>query len=506
MRQGPDWSRLSPRGFAALFAALAALAALPVLLCGILPLVDYPNHLARMQLIARLQFDPDLQRFYALAWRPIPDLAMDVVVPPLLHLLPLETAGKAFVLTSFLLIVLGAALLHRAVHGRWSAWSALAFLLLYNRLLLWGLLNYLFGLGLALVALAASIALRERAIGLRLAVGTGFAFALYFAHLMAFGVFAVLWLGYEVPNLRRGRQLGAGAARLAVAALPLLLPLGLMLASGTGEGGATRFGPPWRKADLLFSVFDLYHRPFDIACFALAVAGLAYAYWRRWLALAPALALPLALLALAYVVMPTDLAGATGVDRRLPLALALALCGGTAWVAPDRRRELLFLAAAGAMLVLRLGTVAASWAASDREYQTLLAGIDALPKASRVAVAFPPAALNVSATPLAHFPVLAAARRDAFVPTLFARPTQQPVVLQPRYRALADRTSPDGLWDAFAAGRAPLGPAARETLGQYDYVVFAGVRPFTLADQAGLAPVFRAARFQLYRIEHAGGG
>ena len=504
MRQGLDGSRLSPLGFAALFASVFALAALPVARTLILPLVDYPNHLARMALIARLPHDPALQQYYALAWRPIPDLAMDALVPPLLRILPLAAAGRAFVLLTFLLLGGGAAVLHRVLFGRWSAWAALAFLLLYNRLLLWGLLNFLFGLGLALCALAASIALRDRGVALRLGFGIVVAFALYFAHLMAFGVFAVLWLGYEGGAVLRGRARGAAAARLAVATLPLLLPLCVMLAGGAAGGGDVRFGQPWRKLDLLFSVFDLYHRPFDVACFALAVAGLGFGYWRRCLALAPGLGVPLALLALAYLVMPTDLAGATGVDRRLPLALGLVLCSGTAWVGSNRRVEYACLAATAALFLLRLGTVGASWAASDREYRALLAGLDAIPEASRVAIAFPADALNVSATPLAHFAVLAAARRDAFVPTLFARPTQQPVVLRPPYRTLAAETSPDRLWTALAMGATPLDPAARATLARYDVIAFAGLRPFTLADATGLEPLFRAPRFQLYRIAPRG--
>ncbi|HUZ74355.1 MAG TPA: hypothetical protein VMU87_15335 [Stellaceae bacterium] len=504
MRQGLDPSRLSPLAFAALYAAFFALAAVPVLRAGMLPLVDYPNHLARMQLLASLPHDATLQRFYALAWRPIPDLAMDVIVPVLLSVMPLAAAGKLFVLLVFLVLTGGAAMLHRVVCGRWSAWPLLAFLVVYNRLLLWGMLNYLFGLGLAFLALAGAVALSRRGAAVRLAAGTAFAFLVFFAHLAAFGVYAVLWLGHEAGAVRRRWQgLGAAAPRLAVAAGPLLLPLAVMLLAGTSGGGGVGFGQPWRKLDLLFSVFDLYHRPFDVACFVLAVAGLGYLFACRFLAFAPALLLPAALLGLAYLVMPTDLLGATGADRRLPLALALVLCAATVWAGPRPRLERAVLAAAAAMFLLRLGTVAASWQASDREYHTLLAGLDRIPRGSRVAVAFPPAAINVSATPLVHFAVLAAARRDAFVPTLFARPSQQPIVMQPAYRALAAATASDRLWDAFVVGAPPLDAADRATLARYDYIVFAGVRPFVLADRGGLVPVFQAPRFAVFRLAPA---
>ncbi len=93
MRQRLDPSRLGPESFAALFGVLYALAAVPVIAGGLLPLVDYPNHLARMAVLAKLPHDPTLQAFYALAWRPIPDLAMDVLVPPLLRVMPLFLAA-----------------------------------------------------------------------------------------------------------------------------------------------------------------------------------------------------------------------------------------------------------------------------------------------------------------------------------------------------------------------------------------------------------------------------
>ncbi|MGO8919098.1 MAG: hypothetical protein ACLQJR_24620, partial [Stellaceae bacterium] len=128
-----DAAALSRPGFrraALLFAALFAAAALPVLLCDTLPLFDYPNHLARMHILADFAQSPALQRYYEIAWRPLPNLAMDLVVPPLAGLLPLAWAGKAFVLLTLFLLAGGAATLNRVLFGRWSAWSCLAFLLL----------------------------------------------------------------------------------------------------------------------------------------------------------------------------------------------------------------------------------------------------------------------------------------------------------------------------------------------------------------------------------------
>src|SRR5690349_17501820 len=78
------------------FAALFVLAAAPVLTCDLLPLLDYSNHLARVHLLAALPRMQTLGEFYALHWAPLPNLAMDAVVPPLLRVMPLAWAGKAF--------------------------------------------------------------------------------------------------------------------------------------------------------------------------------------------------------------------------------------------------------------------------------------------------------------------------------------------------------------------------------------------------------------------------
>ena len=47
------------------------------------PLADYINHLARMHVIATIDADPDLARFYEIDWQVIPNLMMDLVVPVL---------------------------------------------------------------------------------------------------------------------------------------------------------------------------------------------------------------------------------------------------------------------------------------------------------------------------------------------------------------------------------------------------------------------------------------
>jgi len=493
---------LGPRRFALLFAALCAAAAVPVLICDTLPLFDYPNHLARMHILADLTRSPDLQRFYAIQWRPVPNLAMDATVPALAHIMPLGWAGKAFVLTTLLLLAGGTAMLHRVLFSAWSAWPCLAFLLLYSRILLWGFLNYLFGLGLALCAVAGWAALRRRPPVLRLMVGAIAALALFFAHLLAFGLYGVLVMGYEAGEaLRRRPGWGGAAGALAFAGatfVPALLVL--FVATPGAIGGAVRYGQPLRKLDLMFSVFDNYSRPFDVACFAAVVLALIFLFARRWVRLAPAITVPLTLLFVTYLAMPSQLATASGADHRIPLLLGLVLVAGSDWAVPRAGARRLVLIAALALFAARIGVVTAAWRDSDRLYASLLPALDELPTGSRVAVAYPPEALNSEKTPLAHFPTLAIVRRDAFVPTLFAFSTQQPVALRPEYRALADRLAPERLWAGLVAAAPPLDEAERAALAGYDYVAVVGRHPFRLPTQPWLAGVFAAPRFAVLRV------
>src|SRR5258708_40179654 len=59
----------------AAFVLLLAVVSAPLFSTALPPLVDYPNHLTRLQLIAT-----DGDEFYAVRWAPLPDLAADLVV------------------------------------------------------------------------------------------------------------------------------------------------------------------------------------------------------------------------------------------------------------------------------------------------------------------------------------------------------------------------------------------------------------------------------------------
>jgi hypothetical protein len=146
------------------------------------PVFDYPNHLARMYLLTE-----GGNAFYAVRWEPLPNLAQDLIVPPLARLVPLDLASKLFLVMVFGLIAGGVLWLNRVATGAWRFWPLFAFLLLYNQIFLWGFLNYLFGIGVALGGTGLWLALEPRRSWVRVLASSLVGLLCYFSHIAALG-------------------------------------------------------------------------------------------------------------------------------------------------------------------------------------------------------------------------------------------------------------------------------------------------------------------------------
>lgn len=499
-----DLANLSAARFLALFLVCFGVAAVPVVAVRTLPLLDYPNHLARMHIIASYDSSRFLHEFYSLTWRPVPNLAMDLVIPALARIMPLEWAGKVFFLFTFLLIAGGTAALHRVLFRRWSAWPLLAFLLLYNRSLLWGFGNFLFGVSLAITAAAAWIGLREKPAALRLALGSVLALAVFFSHFFAFGAYGLLILGYEIARLRQQGRLATigGARELAIAAAQFIPALAIFVASAHKEAGAILYSRLFRKIDILFNIVDNYFTWFDVLSLILLVGFFVFGAVRRRITLSRVMVLPLLGLCLAQLLMPNRILGAAGVDHRMPLVLALVLIGATDGAIADLRRQNAVALALALLFLARMAVVTAMWIDQDRTLAPMVAAFAKLPPGSRVAVASPAGSVHVSRRdpPLVHLAALAVVEADAFVPTLFADPGQQPLALRPPYAALAADVSPEGFWDVLVEGRPDDGHRVADALAHYDYVLFAGAGPFELRQPSRLRPRAAIAGARLFAV------
>jgi hypothetical protein len=491
---------------ALLFGWLMVLASIPVFSTVLPPLFDYPNHLARMHLLAE-----GGNQFYSVAWAPLPNLAEDLIVPALASVVTLAVAGKLFLVLIFLLLAGGTIWLGREATGAWRCWPFLGFGLLYTRTFLWGFENYLFGTGLAFCGLALWLRLERAPPPLRVLASMATAFACYLSHVEAFAVYALALGGLEaVPGFAE-LQAGLKQAlwrRFVLAAPQFILPTILFLATWTplAGGGGWSYARFWRKADILFSVFDNYDRPFDAACFAGFVLLFLALAWRNRLGLTPRLAAAAAAVFGAYLVLPSQLFSGSGADHRLPAAIFLLVIAGSAPVFPSRAVAVWTGLAVTAVLLARLGVIEWVWWRSDAIYAADIAALDALPAGAKLAVAFPPGSENMAPIPEIHLATLAIARREAFVPTLFAYPAQQPIALNPPFAALAAAVQPDDLWSLFVDHDTDRRARLLPLLAQFDFVLFTARDVIRVPPDPCLTPVSMTQTFQLYRFAYAACG
>jgi hypothetical protein len=477
--------------------------AVPLFSTVLPPLLDYPNHLARMHLLL-----VGGDGFYAVRWAALPNLAEDLIVPPLARLIPLDIAAKIFLVMIFALLSGGAIWLNRAATRSWRLWPLLAFLFLYNRTFLWGFLNYLFGVGIALCGAASWLALERKRYWLRILSSSLMALACYFSHIAAFGFYALVILGIEAEPAAtelRARLWPALSRRILVAAAQFVAPTVLLLGgSRQAAPGPISYGAIWRKVDLLFSVVDNYDRVFDITSFGLFLGLIGVLAWAKRLGLARRLAWATGIVLVIYLLLPSQIYGGSGTDHRLPIAVVLLFVAASAPRFPNRRVAMAVGVSAALLLVVRLGVIEDVWREANRVYSADLVGIDELPRGAKIAIADPAGLFHVTPVPEVHLAALAIAHRGAFVPTLFAIPGQQPIALKPALAELAAATQPQRLWQALVNSHEPGHTSLPAPLEHYDFVVLTDRRPIRMPSNPCLAPFFARPTFQIFTIVHEG--
>src|SRR5262249_6307767 len=97
-----------------------------------------------------------------------------------------------------------------------------------------------------------------------------------------------------------------------------------------------------------------------------------------------------------------------------------------------------------------------------------------------------------------HLAAMAVVRREAFVPTVFASPGQQPLVLRPDWAAIAAAAQPPLLWAAVtgAGGHPPGLPA----LAPFEAIALVGRAPVREPPGCRLPPLLTAPSFRIFAV------
>lgn len=501
--------------------AFWALGALVFLLPVIFPLGigrDYPNHLARVFIQYRLEGDALLAANYGLEWRLIPDLAMDLFAAPLAGWLSPYLVGGLFNGLTLLLLFSAGVALQRRHSGEISLWSLLPVALLFNEALLWGFMNFLFAVGLALWLVYFWLESENWPRGRRLLIFAAAQLCLFFAHLLGFLLCGYLILGLELARIWRNREaelrdnLVVFVRHMMIFALPLLLfGYVLLLQDGVGDS-RTAYGGLGAKALAFLSPTSGLTPPLG-PLILLALLLLGYGLLRtRFARLDKALQPLLWPMLFLVAVMPNMVLGIWGLDFRFPfVALLLFLVA----VQPDPQLASTRLAQV-ALLAVSFGAVAAGGfllAQNDRAQQEIREALARTEAGGALLVAgdYDPACPGCFPEWIdyMHSGALAAIEQRMFVPLLFT--ATSPVAASPKRSRLdvphgwpvSRRALLDGRERPLERPKGAHDPAHaywHDWPRHFDYLLWLRAGEADLRDLDGLERIAEGRAFVLYRI------
>jgi hypothetical protein len=493
-----------------MFLLFLLLISIPVWTHLLPPLSDYVNHLARMHVIATIDKNANLARFYQIDWAIIPNLTMDLLVPWFMRFANVYIAGKIFTVVMFAVIGSGVLVLNRVLSGRWSLVPLAVFPLLYNYVFLVGLINFLFGVGIALWSLTGWIWLRDRPWPLRFALSSLSVAVLFFCHLSALGVYGMGVLAFELMRFweqRNQRSWKPALAEFVLAGFPFLVAAPLLAASPTMRLVGRYEWEPLGKLDGLINVFAVYSDIVTIGMMAVIITAGVWAVRHRLLDFHPFGWWIAVVGMVVYLALPRVLFDSYMADQRVavPLIYMLIAC-----VELDLRVRMVrrgFVVILLVLLAVRMTEVDVSWSDLTEGQNELRASARQIQRGSKVFVAYADRAAGgeVRDLGLVHAPCVAMIDRSALVTTASTVVGKQVMHVRPEYHGMVDTedgTPPSSAQLVVAATRPTddmPGFWRRWTEFDYLYVLFTEDEAAN-PDPERLTLLYEGDRFQLYRI------
>jgi len=458
--------------------------------------------------------DPFYREFYRISLDPIGALAMDLIMPPMVRLIGLDFTGRLFVALTFLVMASGALALNRVLFKRVTAWPFFSFLLLYNGILIWGFINYLFAIGLFLWVLAAWFATEHRQGWLRTILFSSLCYGLLICHLYSFGLYGVCVMGAEVAQAQNWHdRIGLWRRKRFWLALAQFVPAAALFVLTSPTSGNLRSIGLFSTDLKLHGLSSLVHTglyPLDLALSILGCLGYVAAVRRGWLVLDARLTWAVGGLFALFVLMPDVIFHAGFADYRLPLAIALIAIAATRPGMMAGRHEtgqMLFL---GLVLAAQVAYFAVRWDGFDQRYAALNQILDQVPRGQRVLGAFAQddKLAQVNEPPIAYAPQLAVIRDHIFVNGAFVWPQDNSsLTLAAPYGWLqADRAWFTEYYpqELAAIAHDPTGSAVSpfrpSVLASFDYLLVRSPDRFPASVIKTFIPVAAVEDFALYRL------
>jgi len=448
---------------------------------------------------------------YEADWALYPNLAMDLIVPPIAMVISAAAATKVFLILSQVLIYSGAMAFEKAIKGRIEVAPVVAALCFFSVPLTWGFVNFQFGLGVALWGLAAMTAVHPKRFGVRFVLHGLMTFLLFASHLFALGIYGFTLGLWELWRTRSARCSPAIVlSRFALLATPPLVLAILFMISGASVGGE---GTLWLWRDkILWPLFFLNGYNAFVAALSAGVLFLfVYIAARNGrLKMSGAGVFMASGFILLYAVFPSRPVDTSYADVRLLPALLLILPAFVSINLPSLKWRVASGIAIGGVLVANYATAVVVSREYEKEYAALISSFAMVEKGARVLIAHggeahDPPIRNLEEYPMYNAPTLAVHYADAFTPSFFTAKGKQPIAAKSHVASIdapyAGPVPVEFLTRAINGGPMPKYLAfAQHWRENFDYVYILwpekSERP-----KDGFIPLAKGRHFGLYRIE-----
>ena len=522
-------TRFSPPPFFALcFVLGAAIILTPVLLFPIPPLLDYPNHLARLWLIEGGAELTPVSHFYAENWHGIAtNIGIDVTAKIFKNVIPAFVLGRILLAVALLLPPVGAVALNVAIFGGWDPWHLLFLFFAFTLTLLAGFLNYQIGLGAALLCASVDGKLKLQTKPILYGARFGLGCLLILIHPFALVFYGALLVGIEFgPHLPKKnltswlrRFLGTVPAAAGCLGPVLLLLLWTHGLPGGANSGGVLFNSPLEALVTLDTPFFSYDVRVD-ALFALSIIVIVfYAARKRPIKIHAGLLAVAGILTVAALFVPSVTPESAWLDVRLPIMAVLAALAASRLSFGSTHRNVFALTVITLSLVIsRTVWIAWNWGESVPMLESMRVVLANVPAGSAVLpMEHTPSSNDLISPPRGkflrgvfetylHYPALIVPWQHAFVPTLFAVAGAHPIRILPPWNQIAEPRG-GGLPSVNAFRNSKLQPSyMQHWQSRFDYVLVLNAdqpdRYGRFVPPAELSLIANAGFAELYRIRH----
>jgi hypothetical protein len=437
------------------------LAAVPFFLGTLPPVMDVPNHLTRIWLLAEGLNHAPLSAMYEARWsQAATNIFVDLIGTSLARVVGIDAVGKLLLVAMFLMPPLAALWLNKKLFGRTGWWALAGVMLVWSTTAVTGLISYQIGLAAALAAAALVHPIKRASAKQLLAIFACTAVLLFvhpFGALFFMLLNIALIFGPRWTNLLTGKT-GRIAAVAAASVVPVIL---LMLLAPHPPGAnktheafvywqplSTTLSPTTVGLVLLSPILS-YKASLDVLLALPVFAVIGWLAYRGQIKVHAGLLLVAAVMEFISPILPMNIGDGGALVIRFPEMAALMALAGLSPTLITQRQRAVFAGVLALAAVVRIGTIGWIWQMRAIDIEQLKTATRALPPGASVIVlqqhwdeiTGAPLGRLVAGFPSGrcaserHYASLVVMWRQVFIPTLFTVPGQQPMAVKPPYLA-----------------------------------------------------------------------